>query len=121
TGLPTTRGVPGTTGWPISTIRYLLPAVGAATVAVALLTRAPPPIGQLAMAFLVVALGWSVVADARLGLPYTPTARTLLAGALAGILVLGAFVVVGRSMRVRALRRRPSEGRPKPVRSGALA
>ncbi len=87
TGLPAARAVPGPGGWPLSTIRYLLPAIGAAVLMVALVTRAPGLVSAVGIVALVVALIWSVVADTRFGEPVTPAAIALLAGAAAGILV----------------------------------
>ncbi|MGI8558496.1 MAG: hypothetical protein ACR2ND_09335 [Solirubrobacteraceae bacterium] len=100
TGLPTTRGVPGSNGWPISSIRYMLPVVFVSTSSVALLTRAPRPIDLLATFLLLVALLWSLVADARLGLPYTPSARVVVGGALAGVGAWAVAAVVTRRQAV---------------------
>ena len=96
TGLQRSSGLPGPDGWPISAIRYMLPAVGAALMAVALATRVPGPAGRVATALLVAALGWSLVADARLGAPYTPSVHVLALGAFAGLLVYGGLVLAGR-------------------------
>ena len=97
TGLQTSPEIPTPAGWPISTIRYLLPAVGLAIIAVALAARATGRLAQGATALLVLILGWSVVADFRLGSPYTPSILVFAAGALAGLAVLGlARVVVPR-------------------------
>jgi hypothetical protein len=89
TGLQTAPALPTPAGWPISTIRYLLPAIGLALTAVALATGVPGRLGQAATALLVLILGWSVVADFRLGSPYTPSILVFAAGALAGLALLG--------------------------------
>jgi hypothetical protein len=94
TGLQTSPDLPTPAGWPISTIRYLLPAVGLGILAVALATRLPGRLGTGAVAVLVLILGWSLVADARLGSPYTPSILVLAAGAAAGLAVLGLAGVV---------------------------
>ena len=96
TGLQTSPDLPTPAGWPISTIRYLLPVVGLALTAVALATRVPGRLGSVATAVLVLILGWTVVADARLGSPYTPSAGILVAGALAGLGVYAAARVALR-------------------------
>ena len=89
TGLQTAAELPGADGWPLSAIRYLLPVTGAGLVTVALATRVPGLAGRAAIALLAAALVWSLVADARLGAPYTPSVLVLLVGALAGLLALG--------------------------------
>jgi hypothetical protein len=98
TGLQRSAELPGADGWPLSAIRYLLPVVGAALVTVALATRAPGLAGRAATALLVAALGWSLIADARLGAPHTPSVRVLVLGALAGVLVLGAAALAARGL-----------------------
>ena len=105
--------LPGASGWPITAIRYLLPVVGVAVLGVAIATRAPRPAGLAATALLAVALAWSVVADARLGAPYTPPIGTLLVGAGVGVLAIGALTAATR-------RQRPAGG-PGPAPAGALA
>ena len=108
TGLQRSAELPGAEGWPLSAIRYMLPVVGAALVTVALATRAPGLAGRAATALLVGALAWSLVAAARLGAPYTPSISVLLLGALAGLLALGAAVLVSRAL-------------PRPIPAGAAA
>jgi hypothetical protein len=108
TGLQRSAELPGAEGWPLSAIRYMLPVVGAALVTVALTTRAPGLAGRAATALLVGALGWSLVADARLGTPHTPSVSTLLLGALAGLLALGVAELASR-------------GLPRPIPVGAAA
>jgi 4-amino-4-deoxy-L-arabinose transferase-like glycosyltransferase len=105
TGLPRAN-LPGAAGWPISTIRYLLPAIGAAILAVGLATRLPGIAAWVARAVLVVALGWNLVADARLGAPFTPPVGTLVIGVAVGVLTLG--LALGATRRpVGSLRRLP--------------
>jgi hypothetical protein len=106
TGLQRSAELPGADGWPLSAIRYMLPVVGAALVTVALATRAPGLAGRAATALLVGALGWSLVADARLGAPHTPSVTVLVLGAVAGLLALGAAVLASR-------------GLPRPIPAGA--
>jgi hypothetical protein len=88
TGLQTSPDLPTPAGWPISTIRYLLPAVGLAILAVALATRLPGRLGIGATALLALILGWSLVADARLGSPYTPSILVFAAGAIVGLVLV---------------------------------
>ena len=87
TGLPTAPLLFEPRGWPISTLRYLLPTMFAATVMVALAARVRGVWRVLALALLAVGLGWSIVADARLGFPITPAARVPIGGAIAGLAV----------------------------------
>jgi hypothetical protein len=96
TGLPNAPGLLFPLSWPFSTIRYLLPALAVAAVAVALATRADRATRAGAGVVLVSAVVWSVVQSARLGYPYVPAWRTLGVGAVAGLVVLGAIVVVAR-------------------------
>jgi hypothetical protein len=101
TGLQTAAELPGADGWPLSAIRYLLPVTGAGLVTVALATRVPGLAGRAAIALLAAALVWSLVADARLGAPHTPSVLVLLVGALAGLLALGAAALAARGVRRR--------------------
>jgi len=89
---------------PAATLRYILPTLGAAAVALALAARAPGPIGIAATAALGGSLIWSLVQDARLGFPIVPSARTLLLGAAAGVVVYGASQVPLISTRGRRRR-----------------
>jgi hypothetical protein len=104
TGLPATAALPGAAGWSLAGLRYMLPVIGAGVVAVALATRVPGLVGGAAHVVLAVALSWNVIADARLGFPYTPSARTLVEGVLAGVIGLGVVVVAGRGPLRRAWR-----------------
>jgi hypothetical protein len=96
TGMQTSPELATPAGWPISTVRYLLPGIAVAILAVALATRAPGPIGVVARLVLGAALVWSVLADARFGSPWTPSLPLLLAGAAAGTLVAGAAALLAR-------------------------
>jgi hypothetical protein len=101
TGLPTTARLFEPEGWPISTLRYLLPTMFAATVVVALAARISATVRALALALLAVALGWSVVADARIGFPITPAPRVLIGGAVVGLLAGAVLELVRRRVRLR--------------------
>jgi hypothetical protein len=102
TGLQTAPELPTPAGWPISTIRYLLPAVGLAILAIALAARLPGWLGQAAIGLLALILAWSLVADLQLGSPYTPSILVFAAGGLAGLAVLGLARFVPRPPRVPA-------------------
>ncbi len=64
----------------LSTTRYLLPALAAGAVGLALAGRT----SRIARAVLAAAVVWSVIRTAQLGFPVLPAAATLLAGAVAG-------------------------------------
>jgi hypothetical protein len=97
TGLPTSQGLAWPAGFPISSLRYLLPATAAAAVAVAIATRAGGVMAAAANAVLAIAVAWNLVEDFQLGLPWTPPAWIPVLGALAGGAVLLASTVVRRS------------------------
>ena len=107
TGAPRTH-----TLWfgPFSTLRYVLPTLGAATIAVALASRAGRITRAASLVVLAAALVWNVIEDARLGQPYLPRAGVLLLGAAAGVLVLGAATAVWRALAPHAPRPRPLQG-----------
>ncbi|MBD0281641.1 MAG: hypothetical protein ICV69_05540 [Thermoleophilaceae bacterium] len=96
TGEQTAPGQLLGSGWPISTVRYILPAAFAAMVAVALAARAPARFGIAATWLLAAAAAWSVVATARVPAPYTPPPWALVVGGTAGALVVAAATVVSR-------------------------
>ncbi len=98
TGLPTSPELRFAEGFPISALRYMLAPIGAATVAVAVLTRAGGAVGTLAGAALAVALALNLVNDAQLGTPWTPPAGTLALGALAGLALLGLAAALRSSL-----------------------
>jgi hypothetical protein len=114
TGLPAAPEVTFNRGFTLSTLRFLLPALGAATVAVAVAGRSRGNVGAIATGTLAVAVAWSLVADARLGVPFTPPAGILVAGALAGV---GALWLVGACGRRLA----GSGPRPRALPRGSLA
>ncbi|MFL5829158.1 MAG: hypothetical protein ACJ76X_04515 [Solirubrobacteraceae bacterium] len=96
TGLPNAPGLLFPLSWPFSTIRYLLPALAVAAVAVALATRADRATRAGAGVVLVSSVVWSVVQSARLGYPYVPAWRTLGVGVVAGLVVGGVIVAALR-------------------------
>jgi hypothetical protein len=102
TGLQTSPELPTPAGWPISTIRYLLPAVALAVVAVAVAARLPGWLGRSAVALLALVLGWNLVQAAQLGSPYTPSILVFAAGALGGLALLALSRAVPRVPRVPA-------------------
>ncbi|MDX6672552.1 MAG: hypothetical protein QOI91_2915 [Solirubrobacteraceae bacterium] len=82
-----------------STYRYLLPAILAATVAVAL-AGARPGRGRIgALAVFAAAIAWSLRNDLRAGFPYLPSV-----GFLAGALAAGALAGLGAAIALRARR-----------------
>jgi len=97
---------PGFWFGPLATLRYILPTLGAATVAVALASRAPGTIGMVATLALAGSLVWSLVQDAQLGFPSVPSARTPLAGAAAGVAVYAGCALALTWLRRRRPRRR---------------
>ena len=112
TGLPTSPGLLFPETWPSSTVRYLLPALGAATVAAALGARVRGVTGAAATLVLALAVGWNVVQDANLGLPYVPPARVLAVGAAFGLLLLAAVELAWRSAARRGWRPPSRPGMP---------
>jgi hypothetical protein len=70
----------------VAALRYLLPGLGAATLAVALATRRPGAGGAAALAVLAVAGVWNVERSAALGFPFVPSAGSLAVGAIGGAL-----------------------------------
>jgi hypothetical protein len=126
-----------------STYRYLLPAILAAAVAVALAGARPGRGRAGALAIFAVAIAWSLRNDLRAGFPYMPSAAfltgALVAGALAGL--AAAFVLRARAaalphplarplLRARgmplpglvlAVRRLPRLGPALPVAAGLAA
>ncbi|MGI8946097.1 MAG: hypothetical protein ACR2GL_07670, partial [Thermoleophilaceae bacterium] len=86
----------------ISALRYLLPAMAAVVLVVALVARAGGPVGSLASGVLALAVAWNLVAAARLGFPFLPGLGTLLTGALLG--GLAALLVSRRGRRERGVR-----------------
>ena len=88
TGLSTSPELTWPEGFVLSSLRYLLPAIGVAAVAVAIVARAGGWLARAAGALLAVVLGWNLVRDAGLGSPWTPPVWVLVVGALGGVAVL---------------------------------
>jgi hypothetical protein len=88
TGLPTTPGLFQPEGWPISTLRYIQPAVFAATIAVALAARAGRAAEIAASTLLAGSLLWTLIEVQRMGFPFVPSPETLLVGAAGGVVAL---------------------------------
>ena len=99
TGVPNAPGLLFPLSWPFSTLRYLLPGLGAAALAVALAAGTGGVAGAAATLMLAASVVWSVVQDARLRFPYVPAARTLAVGAVAGVLALGALSLLVTRLR----------------------
>ena len=108
TGLPNAAGLLFPETWPASTVRYLLPALGAATVAVAFAGRVGGVTGTVATIALAVSVVWNVVKDTQLGVPYVPSARTIVLGAILGLLALAAGAIASRAMERRGRPPRPA-------------
>jgi hypothetical protein len=89
-------------GWPVATVRYVLPAAFAAAVAAALVSRVAGRLGTAGTALLAVAAAWSLVATARTGSPWVPPLAPLAAGAAGGALALFAVTLLGRRLPWRA-------------------
>jgi hypothetical protein len=110
TGLPTAAGLLFPETWPASTVRYLLPALGAATVALAFAVRVGGVTGAVATIALAASVVWNVVKDTQLGLPYVPSARTIVLGAALGLLALTTGAVASRAVARRGGPRRLAPG-----------
>lgn len=91
---------------PLATLRYVLPAAGAATVALALASTAAGATAVAAIAALGVASAWSAVESARLGTPYVPPAWVVLGGAVAGAALLAIAGLVAARVALPARRGR---------------
>jgi hypothetical protein len=112
TGLPSAPGLLFPESWPLSTLRYLLPAIGGAAVAVALAARAGGLTGVAATLALAASVAWNVVEAADLGLPYVPSAATVALGAAAGLVLLAAAAAASRGPLGGAWRGRAVAGVP---------
>jgi hypothetical protein len=97
TGLSTSPELTWPEGFTLSSLRYLLPPLGAAALAVAVGARASGWIGRAAAALLAIALLWNLVEDARLGPPWTPPLWVLPLGALAGVGLAALAAAAGRA------------------------
>lgn len=109
TGYP--RG-PGFDLLAVGAVRYLLPTLGAATLALALATRHRGPARLAAGFLLAVALVWNVERDEQVGFPFLPSAVYLL-----GAAVLGALI----ALALRPLARAPLPPRPVLAAAALLA
>jgi len=121
TGLPTSPGLLAPESWPLSTLRYLLPAIAAAAVAVAIAARVGGATAAAATLALAGSTAWNVVKAADLGLPYVPSAETIAAGAAAGLAVLGAALLISRRALGRALGGQAVAGAPAIVAAAVVA
>jgi hypothetical protein len=83
----------------VSTTRYLLPALAAGVLAVAVAARPPGALRRAVTALLAVAVAVNVVELADIGFPYLPGVGTLAAGALGGVIALLACWGVARLWR----------------------
>ena len=119
TGLQTTNVVVDQAVWSLSATRYLLPAIGAGVVTLALATRIPGWAGRVAEAALAGSLLWSLAVDVGFGVPYTPPARTLAAGAGGGLVVLGLVHLLRARTDLRL--RRPVSSRAAAVVTAVVA
>lgn len=79
----------------LSTTRYLLPPMAAATLTLALAARRGGAARAFAFSVFAGAFAWSVVRDAIEGFPYAPSVGTLTSGAVVG-------AIVGWAMRGRS-------------------
>jgi hypothetical protein len=110
TGLPNAPGLLFPLSWPFSTIRYLLPALAVAAVAVGIAARAADRATRVcAGVVLAGSVVWSLVQSARLGYPYVPAWRTLAVGVAAGLFVLG-VVIAALRLRARRATKSPLSG-----------
>lgn len=84
TGLSTSPELRFAEGFVISSLRYMLPALACAAVAVALATRLRGLAGDLALALLGVVVAWNLYESVQLGEPWTPPLAVLVLGVAAG-------------------------------------
>lgn len=101
TGLPRATGLARPGFLAESGLRYALPALLTAIVAVALAARSGGRAATAATVVLAVAVAWNVVELAQLGPPFTPSLLVIAAGAVFGLAVLGAATALARALRPR--------------------
>jgi hypothetical protein len=99
TGLTREPGILAPVAWPISTLRYLLPTLGASTVVLALGSRVKGFTGVAAMIALAAAVAWNVIEDAQLGFPFVPGLGTVALGGAFGIVLVGLGIIARRHLR----------------------
>ena len=99
TGLPRAHGLARPGYLAESGLRYALPALLTAVVAVALAARSGGRAAGAATVVLAAATLWNVVELAQLGPPYTPSLLVIAAGATFGLALLGAATVLARALR----------------------
>jgi hypothetical protein len=75
-------------GFTLSSLRYLLPALGAAAVAVSIAARAGGLAAWLVAGLLAVVVAWNLIESAQLGPPWTAPIGVPVLGALAGLALL---------------------------------
>ena len=86
----------------VQALRYLLPALGVATLTVAMAAGRPGAGGAVALLALVGASLWNVERAAALGFPFVPSTALLVVGALGGALVgLAAPALLGALGKAR--------------------
>jgi hypothetical protein len=108
TGLPRAPGLQRPGFLAESGLRYALPALLTAIVAVALAARSGGRAATGVTAVLALAVAWNVIELAQLGPPYTPSLLVIAAGAAFGLAVLGAATVVAHALRPVTRSRRVS-------------
>jgi len=105
TGLPRATGLARPGFLAESGLRYALPALLTAIVAVALAARSGGRAATAATVALAAAVTWNVLELAQLGPPYTPSLLVIAAGAAFGLGVLGAATALAHALRPMAGRR----------------
>jgi hypothetical protein len=108
TGLPRAPGLQRPGFLAESGLRYALPALLTAIVAVALAARSGGRAATGVTVVLALAVAWNVVELVQLGPPYTPSLLVIAAGAAFGLAVLGAATVVAHALRPVTRSRRVS-------------
>jgi hypothetical protein len=101
TGLPRARGLERPGDLAVSGLRYMLPALLAAIVAVAIASRGSPRAATAAGAVLAGAAGANIGVLTGLGPPFTPSLVVLAAGAAFGLALVAAARAADRLLRGR--------------------
>jgi hypothetical protein len=97
-------GDAGLTGFPLFTLRYLLPALAVCALTIALLARGGARRAALASTVLAVSAAWSLVRDLEQPFPLVPSPFALVTGALGGALLAVALAPGALARLRRALR-----------------